>query len=415
MKLFRKIAVLFLSAAASICAASGGYGVAEPAAANGWEFVRSQNGKIVYIPFEGYYASKGGRVQSPEIPLEKVAGQAYYRLSFAAKAEKAGYWWVDLFDGKGNPLPDVNSALYVSDDWIKYDVVVPVAAAAASARLAFVVEAGTSVRDIRFEPIPVGEAASWCDGFYATLPRLSPADLAKATAGAFAKLPRTRRTLREGGSLHVLYLGDSIVNDTYCGNVTALIQRDFPGVRFEFTVSVRGSTGCWYYHRKENFEEYVARHRPDLVLIGGISNRMHEDSQGPAADCMERTIRRCREIGAEVAVLTPPPSYEFRVSPADADWHFGMKVPSNRAGNCLDIAFALEAVGRTDCAFWDVTTPPANAIRDSRKPLDWFKRDAAHNNDRGKQLIARTLAAFFRSALSEDEQSRPTMNQGGKR
>jgi hypothetical protein len=33
------------------------------------------------------------------------------------------------------------------------------------------------------------------------------------------------------------------------------------------------------------------------------------------------------------------------------------------------------------------------------KPLDWFKRDAVHNDDRGKQLIAQTLAVYFRMAL----------------
>ncbi len=37
------------------------------------------------------------------------------------------------------------------------------------------------------------------------------------------------------------------------------------------------------------------------------------------------------------------------------------------------------------------------AIARSGKPLDWFKRDAAHNDYRGKQLIAQTLAAYFKA------------------
>jgi len=392
--------VLSLAAAVQVgLVAWGGYEVAAPSAANGWTFVQSEKGKVVYIPFEGYYASKGGRIQSPKIALDPPLGiHAHYRLSFSAKATKQGYWWVDLFDEKRGLLPDVNSALYASAEWKDYEVVVPVSTSAVAAQLAFVTEEGTEVRNVRFTRISAADAATWCDAFYATLPQLSSADLAVAAADAFAKLPCARAALREGRSLHVLFLGDSIMNDTYCGNVTALLRRDFPKVDFRFTVSVRGSTGCWYYHTKEHFEEYVAKYKPDLVLIGGISNRMHEDKEGPAADCMAETIRRCRDIGAEVAVLTPPPSYEFRVSPEKADWCFDMKVPSNRSGNCLDVAFEREAVRRTDCALWDVTTPAANAIRDSRKPLDWFKRDAAHNDDRGKQLIARTLAAIFRSA-----------------
>ena len=33
----------------------------------------------------------------------------------------------------------------------------------------------------------------------------------------------------------------------------------------------------------------------------------------------------------------------------------------------------------------------------SGKPLNWFKRDEVHNDDRGKQLIAQTLAAYFKA------------------
>ncbi|MBP0975485.1 MAG: hypothetical protein J6P20_05415, partial [Oscillospiraceae bacterium] len=31
----------------------------------GWKCVGSEEGKVVYIPFEGYYESKGGRIESP--------------------------------------------------------------------------------------------------------------------------------------------------------------------------------------------------------------------------------------------------------------------------------------------------------------------------------------------------------------
>ena len=49
---------------------------------------------------------------------------------------------------------------------------------------------------------------------------------------------------------------------------------------------------------------------------------------------------------------------------------------------------------------WDLTTAHCEAIARSGKPLDWFKRDAAHNDDRGKQLIAQALAAYFREVAS---------------
>ena len=34
------------------------------------------------------------------------------------------------------------------------------------------------------------------------------------------------------------------------------------------------------------------------------------------------------------------------------------------------------------------------------KPLNWFKRDEVYNDDRGKQLIAQTLAAYFKASLN---------------
>ena len=36
----------------------------------GWKCVGSEEGKVVYIPFEGYYESKGGRIESPRFKLD---------------------------------------------------------------------------------------------------------------------------------------------------------------------------------------------------------------------------------------------------------------------------------------------------------------------------------------------------------
>ncbi|MFA6930654.1 MAG: hypothetical protein WCT05_10020, partial [Lentisphaeria bacterium] len=36
-----------------------------------WEYQHSKDGEMVYIPFEGTFESKGGRIQSPKIKLDK--------------------------------------------------------------------------------------------------------------------------------------------------------------------------------------------------------------------------------------------------------------------------------------------------------------------------------------------------------
>ena len=37
-----------------------------PDARSGWTFLASEEGKPVYVPFEGIYESKGGRIRSPD-------------------------------------------------------------------------------------------------------------------------------------------------------------------------------------------------------------------------------------------------------------------------------------------------------------------------------------------------------------
>ena len=116
----------------------------------GWKCVGSEAGKVVYIPFEGYCESKGGRIESPRIKLDGEIGKnRFYLLTFSAKCPVDGYWWVDFFDADGNPLPDVNSRLYASDDWTPYDVMVPARPDAAFAQIAFVTKKGAQAKDDR--------------------------------------------------------------------------------------------------------------------------------------------------------------------------------------------------------------------------------------------------------------------------
>ena len=371
----------------------------EANAKGGWRLVAGEPGKVVYIPFEGYYESKGGRIESPRFRLDKPDGEnAYYRLTFSAKGETDGYWWVDLYDRDGNLLPDVNSRLYASEDWRAYDVMVPAGPKAVEAVIAFVSAKGAFARDVTMRRASVEEVSDWCGRLATELPKL---DLA-IPDDAWAKAPKARAALASGKDLNVVLLGDSIMNDSYCGMFTALVQKDFPKSKIRFVISVRGSTGCWYYHEKGHFDEYVARHRPDLVLIGGISNYLGPAQQTlkEVEDNMVETIRRCQARSAEVIVCTPPPSYEFRKS-AEVKPFDRALLDEEKGVLFLQQAYERRAAERTGVTVWDLTTAPCEAIARSGRPLGWFKRDRAHNDDRGKQLIAQTIAAYFRSALSK--------------
>ena len=364
---------------------------------SGWKCVGSEAGKVVYIPFEGYYESKGGRIESPRFKLDGEVGKnRFYRLEFSAKCAVDGYWWVDFFDKDGIQLPDVNSRLYASEDWMSYDVIVPAHPAAAFGQIAFVAKKGAFAKDVTIRRASVEEAAKWCNDLAATLPKLDTPE----TADSWMKLPKTREKILSGKSVNVVFLGDSIMNDTWCGNVVTLIQSALPQADLRCFISVRGSTGCWYYHEKEHFDEYVSKYKPDLVLVGGISNRGKEQNVQEAEESMVETIERCKAIGAEVVVCTPPPSYEFRKDSSAKPFDQGL-MKDDSPTFYLEQGYIRRASARTGVALWDLTTAPCEAIARSGKPLDWFKRDAAHNDDRGKQLIAQTLAAYFKAVKDQ--------------
>ena len=365
----------------------------------GWRIEASEKGQLVYIPFEGYYESKGGSIVGPKFKFDKQEGEsAFYQLTFTSKSRSNGYWWCDFFDKRGKMLPDINSRLYESGDWKTVTVQFPCDPRAVEGQLRFVSSKGCTVKDVTLRRVDVATAAKWCDDLYATLPQVDM----NVPDDPFRLLPKTRKALREGKKLRVVLLGDSIVNDTYCSCFTALVMRDYPNV--EFYISVRGSTGVYYYENDEHFAYYCGQHRPDLVLIGGISNHA-STNYDVIQQNMETTIDNCRAIGAEVAVMTPPPSYEWRWNTRQTEWNenfacwaYQKWLKNMQFWTPMWQAYQRKACANKVCPLWDMTTGPANAIAFSRKPLNWFKRDGAHNDDRGKQLIGQTLAAYFRRA-----------------
>mgnify|MGYP003319195048 CR=1 FL=1 len=170
---------------------------------SGWKCVAQEAGKVVYIPFEGYYESKGGRIESPRFKLDKAADEnAWYEFAFEAKSPVDGYWWIDVFGEDDKPLPDMNSKLYASEDWRSYRLIVSIPPAAVSAQLAFVTSKGVMMRDVSLHRVSVREAADWCRNLYATLPQI---DLS-VPPDAWARLPRSRRLLAEQKPIRILLL-----------------------------------------------------------------------------------------------------------------------------------------------------------------------------------------------------------------
>ena len=66
---FQCVTILAVVAAVASAAPLAEY-LGEVGEKTGWKCVGSEEGKVVYIPFEGYYESKGGRIESPRFRLD---------------------------------------------------------------------------------------------------------------------------------------------------------------------------------------------------------------------------------------------------------------------------------------------------------------------------------------------------------
>jgi len=204
-------------------------------------------------------------------------------------------------------------------------------------------------------------------------------------AERFACIPRTISRLREGGELRMVLLGDSIMGNTSASSFELLLMRDYPKCRITKVASLRSSTGCTYYQEENRVEEYVLKHNPDLLLIGGISNR----GDAEAVRSVVRQVR-ARKPDTEVLLLTP-------VFGSVRDEHirtFTREIDTTTS----NFRYSLQKVAAEEkCAFFDMTGPWWAYIQDSGKTYGWFMGDAVHANQRGCQIIGRLLEAWFRS------------------
>lgn len=203
-------------------------------------------------------------------------------------------------------------------------------------------------------------------------------------AGRFANIPRTMRALREGGVLRMVLLGDSIMGNTSGSSFELLLMRDYPQCKIVKIASLRSSTGCKYYREDHRVQDYVLKHNPDLLVIGGIYN-------GGDAEAVRSVVRqvRAQKPDTEVLLLTP-------VFGAPRDEHirtYTRQIDTTRS----NFRFNMQKVAAEEkCAFFDMTGPWWAYIQDSGKTYGWFMGDAVHANHRGCQIIGRLLELWFK-------------------
>ena len=195
-------------------------------------------------------------------------------------------------------------------------------------------------------------------------------------------LERTRRLLAQGGRLRLVAVGDSIVNDTMRSGWVAELRHAYPKAEIRATVYVRGGGGCQHYKEEGRIAKVVVPLQPDLVLIGGIS-------QKDTASIGE-VIRQLRSALPEVEILLLSGAFGT-ADPRDAAAL--AKAAHSGTGAYGQALRALAA--ETRCAYLDMTTPWAEYIRSSAVHPHRFYRDVVHANEYGEQILAKILMAFF--------------------
>ncbi|MBM4156171.1 MAG: SGNH/GDSL hydrolase family protein [Lentisphaerae bacterium] len=203
-------------------------------------------------------------------------------------------------------------------------------------------------------------------------------------AGRFANIPKTVEKLRAGGDLRMVLLGDSIIGNTSGSSFELLLMRDYPKCKIIKIASTRSSTGCKYYREENRVEDYVLRHNPDLLVIGGISN-------GGDAEAVRSVVQqvRAKKPDTEVLLLTP-------VFGAMRDEHiktWTREIDTTKSNFRWDMQ---KVAAEEKCAFFDMTGPWWEYIQSTGMTPGWFMGDAVHANARGCQIIGRLLQAWFR-------------------
>jgi len=145
---------------------------------------------------------------------------------------------------------------------------------------------------------------------------------------------------------------------------------------------VRGGGGCQHYKEEGRLAKYVIPRKPDLVFIGGISQKDIES--------IRAVIRELRAALPEVEFLLATGTF------GTADPRAPQELAKAAHSGTGAYGVALKKLAAEErCAFLDMTTPWAEYIRSTKLHPHQFYRDPVHANEYGEQILSRILMAFF--------------------
>lgn len=357
-----------------------------PATNQVWKFTTLDN-KVINDKIDDFTNGKLS-FQSPNVlksPTFKVDPLKYYQLRFSAKATQKSYWAIVFFDEQGELLlADVYSSFDLSEEMQSFTFYFQSKCNAAHAQFWFRPDGEQTKVEIENVCIRLQEDHSviknWADSVYATIP---PLDQVSAPTNREKFIPKTLNALQSGEKVKVVMLGNSIINDTGNSAWEILLKDKWPDANVEVITSVGGGKGCWYYQENNRVDTFVVQYNPDLLIIGGISQR------GDTA-AIHNVINQVRaKSSPEILVFTGPVGRE-----GDPRTNPDFKIPAEPGDYRLTLKTMAEDA---NVGYWDMQTEWGRYIQSSGTPYDFYLRDPVHANSRGCQILARLMTGYFAS------------------
>jgi lysophospholipase L1-like esterase len=216
-----------------------------------------------------------------------------------------------------------------------------------------------------------------------------PAPLQSAVEAKAALIPNTLAKLNRGDDLTVVFWGDSVT----CGGDASSQEKAFPlsftnWLRAKYPQShikyVNAGTGGWNTERKlPLFDQEVMAHKPDLVVIEFV-NDMGFDRDRIFKNWGE-AVRRIREIGGEVIILTPHFTRPDMMGTTD------LRTPETRAA----VGFLKESAQENHVGLADASRRWAHLWIEGLPYMTLLYNGINHPDDRGHQLFVEELKLFF--------------------
>ncbi len=353
----------------------------KPPREGGWEALKpekvsKQDGKNLNVTG----SSIGGGWLSPHFP---ATPGALFHVQFRSRAEHKAYWGLNSFDATGEQIPgSVCSGTYASDDWVENHFVAftPVHANGKSRLIFWPIKGAYRIDDVRVTPCTKKEGLAYVDQLYKQLPPIQYEPPAKRWEG----LPQTFAKLRAGKPICIVVIGDSVANDLANSLFQLLVERDHKGTPVKLVNAVVGSAGAGYFLEGDRLKQHVVRFKPDLVIMTGISHG--------------HKVEPVRQLAAAVGKACPADflfATDQQVHPRywDQRQDRPRQIPPKRTAGFRE---GVRAAGAADgFAVFDLGGAWDEYILKSAKPVEWYRRDGHHNNDRGKQILARLTARYL--------------------